>query len=451
MKKVVFLTIAALFMFGCTKTSEYYVEKAETLTDVKSGCRSLTEINEIALKAAMNFMADGTKSNKVVKIASIIPYNDALTKSSDDPQCYVVDYENSGFSIIGAKKNMPEVLDADQPLEQGAAQAKLEHQEFGYCTEFILRLPPEDKLGGKKTFIESRFKAILNAHGNSIVEVRDEDLVKVHIHTMVPGNIISFAQQYGEFVKLKIENMSEQHSELIEENTKEEPKPEVKEKKKYGLISVCAGKGIEEIFKSQRVDYLVSGGQTMNPATEDFVKAIKEVNAENVFIFPNNSNIIMAATQAKDVVEGVNVIVIPTKTIPQGIVASMMFNPIVEAEENEAEMNEALANVKTGQVTYSIKDTSVDGVEVKKDEFMSIVEKKIISCNPSKVEAAKKVVEGMVDAFSSIITVLVGEDVTKEEKEELSEALNASYAEDGIEIEVKDGLQPVYSFIISVE
>ena len=184
---------------------------------------------------------------------------------------------------------------------------------------------------------------------------------------------------------------------------------------------------------------------------EDFVKAVKEVNAENVFIFPNNSNIIMAATQAKDVVEGVNVIVIPTKTIPQGIVASMMFNPIVEAEENEAEMNEALANVKTGQVTYSIKDTSVDGVEVKKDEFMSIVEKKIISCNPSKVEAAKKVVEGMVDAFSSIITVLVGEAVTKEEKEELSEALNASYAEDGIEIEVKDGLQPVYSFIISVE
>ncbi|MDD6226633.1 MAG: DAK2 domain-containing protein [Bacilli bacterium] len=450
------LELADAFMVGREVAYKAVMRPVEgtILTVIRESATALADYvkSDMSITDAMDYLYKEAKAS-LKRTPDLLPVlkEVGVVDSGGAGLCKILEGFLKALKNEIVEKNMPEVLDADQPLEQGAAQAKLEHQEFGYCTEFILRLPPEDKLGGKKTFIESRFKAILNAHGNSIVEVRDEDLVKVHIHTMVPGNIISFAQQYGEFVKLKIENMSEQHSELIEENTKEEPKLEVKEKKKYGLISVCAGKGIEEIFKSQRVDYLVSGGQTMNPATEDFVKAIKEVNAENVFIFPNNSNIIMAATQAKDVVEGVNVIVIPTKTIPQGIVASMMFNPIVEAEENEAEMNEALANVKTGQVTYSIKDTSVDGVEVKKDEFMSIVEKKIISCNPSKVEAAKKVVEGMVDAFSSIITVLVGEDVTKEEKEELSAALNASYAEDGIEIEVKDGLQPVYSFIISVE
>ena len=450
------LELADAFMVGREVAYKAVMRPVEgtILTVIRESATALADYvkSDMSITDAMDYLYKEAKAS-LKRTPDLLPVlkEVGVVDSGGAGLCKILEGFLKALKNEIVEKNMPEVLDADQPLEQGAAQAKLEHQEFGYCTEFILRLPPEDKLGGKKTFIESRFKAILNAHGNSIVEVRDEDLVKVHIHTMVPGNIISFAQQYGEFVKLKIENMSEQHSELIEENTKEDSKPEVKEKKKYGLISVCAGKGIEEIFKSQRVDYLVSGGQTMNPATEDFVKAIKEVNAENVFIFPNNSNIIMAATQAKDVVEGVNVIVIPTKTIPQGIVASMMFNPIVEAEENEAEMNEALANVKTGQVTYSIKDTSVDGVEVKKDEFMSIVEKKIISCNPSKVEAAKKVVEGMVDAFSSIITVLVGEDVTKEEKEELSAALNASYAEDGIEIEVKDGLQPVYSFIISVE
>lgn len=435
------------------------------------------------VKDSSNALADKVKDGMTITKCLEIVYEEAKESLKRTPSLLpvlkevgVVDSGGAGYckvieGFVKAlhneiiEKNMPEVLDVQpqtQMMEPHSAQAKLEHKEFGYCTEFIVRLPEEDKLGNKKAFNEQRFKSILNAHGNSIVEVRDEDLVKVHIHTLHPGNILSFAQQYGEFVKIKVENMSEQHNEIlrqemegtakaaptVEEVTDE--KPAEKEWKEYALIATCAGKGIEEIFKEQRVDYLVSGGQTMNPSTEDFVKAINEVHAKKVFILPNNSNIIMAASQAQDCVEDVEVHVIPTKTIPQGIVASMMFNPEADAETNVNEMTEAMNNVKTGQVTFAIKDTSVDGVEIKKDEFMSICEKQIKACSKTKVEAGIKCVEEMVDDESSLITVIVGEDVTPEEKEELVNAIKEKHG-DMCDIDVKDGLQPVYSFIISVE
>jgi len=375
------------------------------------------------------------------------------------------------------QKEQPDVLESNQESsitsQTGTAQAKLEHQEFGYCTEFILRLPKAKD--AKRPFVENRFASVLNAHGNSIVEVKDGDLVKVHIHTKFPGNILSFAQQYGEFVKIKIENMTEQHSEILEEienkpitkteadettkdlhqtneSIKEEKKAEIKPavKQKYGLIACCSGSGIEEIFRSQRIDYIVAGGQTMNPSTEDFVKAIQSLNAENIFIFPNNGNIIMAANQAAQVTTDCHVYVIPSKTIPQGIVSSMMFNPEVEPKENKEEMNNAISSVKTGQVTFAIRDSSVDGVEVKKDQFIGINEKKIDLCVPTKIEAVEKLIEKMVDDMSSVITVLVGQDVTPEEKKAVSDYIEEKYAED-IDIDIKDGLQPVYSFIVGVE
>lgn len=235
-----------------------------------------------------------------------------------------------------------------------------------------------------KSICWKRFVAVLNSHGNSIVEVRDNDLVKVHIHTLNPGNILSYAQQFGEFVKIKVENMSEQHSELLkEENNK---RVEEKPLKEFGLISVGVGQGIVDMFKDLRVDYVVSGGQTMNPSTEDFVEAIKEVHAKNIIILPNNSNIVMAASQACDVVSGgeTKAVVIPSKTIPQGLVAAMMFNPEVDMEVNINEMTEALSTVKTGQVTFSIKDTTVDGVQVYKDQFMGIFDKEIVCCQKIK-------------------------------------------------------------------
>ena len=448
----------------------------------------LTVVRESA--AALSSEAkDGMPIDKAIEIfyseaqASLVRTPDLLPVLKE---VGVVDSGGAGFCKIIegfllalknkiVQKNMADVVEVSEPSPEGLktggnVQSKLEHQEFGYCTEFILRLPKagNEEQAGKRSFNELRFKSVLNAHGNSIVEVKDDDLIKVHIHTKFPGNILSFAQQYGEFMKIKVENMTEQHTELLNEDQKEEkvvahqeakPVEETKssgeakpgqEHKKYALIACCSGKGIEEIFRSQRIDQIVSGGQTMNPSTEDFVKAIKACNADNVFIFPNNGNIIMAATQAAEVTTDCRVCVIPSKTIPQGIVSSMMFNPEVEFEDNKSDMEGALDSVKTGQVTFAIRDSSVDGIEVKKGEYMGIMEKKIVVSLPDKITAAQKLLKNMVDEMSSIITVIVGADVTEDEKQAFTDFISAKYGAD-IDIDIKDGGQPVYSFIIGVE
>ena len=342
------------------------------------------------------------------------------------------------------EKNMATVTEN----ETQAAGAEMEGKEFGYCTEFLLRVPENPSEAGKKPFVEKRFSSVLSSHGNSIVIVRDEDIVKVHVHTLIPGYLLNYAQQFGEFVKIKIENMSEQHTELA--NSGKAPENKKQEQKEYGIIAVAAGKGVEELFKEYRVDYVVTGGQTMNPSTDDFIKAIKQVNAKKVFILPNNSNIIMAANQACEVCdEGVEARVIPTKTIPQGLTACMMFNPEEDFDANTSEMTASLESVKSGQVTFAIKDTSIDGVEIKKDEFIGISNKTILCSNPDKVQATIETIESMIDDYSSIVTILVGEDVTKEEVDKLSSYLTDKYQD--IEFDIKTGNQPVYSFIIGVE
>jgi len=337
------------------------------------------------------------------------------------------------------------VQQKEEPKVNVSAQSMIENEEFGYCTEFIMQLSPEKE--GKKNFVSSRFKTVLENHGNSIVVVQDDDIVKVHIHTMKPGNIFNYAQQFGEFVTLKVENMQLQHSNLTEkEETKVE---EVKqEKKKYGIISVSVGEGVNQMFKDLRVDEIVSGGQTMNPSTEDFVEAINRLNAENVFILPNNSNIVMAANQASEVVEGVNCKVIPTKTIPQGMVACMMFNPYCEVDENFEQMCEAMQGIKTGQVTFAIKDTNINGIEIKENHFMGLDGKNIITCKEDKVEATITLLDSMLDDSSEIVTLIAGEDAKEHETKKIVEYLNDKYP---VEVDVKMGMQPVYSYIIGVE
>ena len=335
----------------------------------------------------------------------------------------------------------------DTPSVNVSAQSKIENEEFGYCTEFIMQLSPEKE--GKKNFVSSRFKSVLENHGNSIVVVQDDDIVKVHIHTMKPGNIFNYAQQFGEFVTLKVENMQLQHSNLSEKDKESVAAEDVpQEKKKYGIISVSVGEGLNEMFKELRVDEIVSGGQTMNPSTEDFVEAINRINAENVFILPNNSNIVMAATQASQVVEGVNCKVIPTKTIPQGMVACMMFNPYGEVEENFEQMSEAIGSIKTGQVTFAIKDTNINGVEIKENYFMGLNGKNIITCKEDKVDATITLLETMIDEDSEIVTLIAGEDATEDETKKIVDYLNDKYP---VEVDVKLGMQPVYSYIIGVE
>ena len=337
------------------------------------------------------------------------------------------------------------IQQAEVQTPQISAQSKIENEEFGYCTEFIMQLSPEKE--GKKNFVSSRFKSVLENHGNSIVVVQDDDIVKVHIHTMKPGNIFNYAQQFGEFVTLKVENMQLQHSNLSEKETTETT-TETKEKKKYGIISVSVGEGLNQMFKELRVDEIVSGGQTMNPSTEDFVEAINRINAENVFILPNNSNIVMAATQASQVVEGVNCKVIPTKTIPQGMVACMMFNPYGDIEENFEQMCEAIGGIKTGQVTFAIKDTNINGIEIKENHFMGLNGKNIVTCKEDKVDATITLLETMIDEDSEIVTLIAGEDAKEDETKKIVDYLSEKYP---VEVDVKLGMQPVYSYIIGVE
>ena len=356
-----------------------------------------------------------------------------------------------GFqSAINGKvveRNMATVTEEPQQM----AAANVEGEEYGYCTEFIMRLPEEPISAGKKVFSEKRFQTFLTSHGNSIVVVRDEDLVKVHVHTLNPGNVLVYAQQLGEFVKLKIENMSEQHTHLQEENKDPLKQPkEVKDLTEYALISVSVGDGIEEMFKDINVTEIVSGGQTMNPSTEDFIEAIKRCNAKKIFILPNNSNIIMAASQACEVSpNGVECRVIPTKTIPQGLTACMMFNPEASFDDNEEEMKEAMSNVKSGQVTFAIRDTVIDDVEVKKDNFIALFGKKIVSCDSDKIQVTMNMLEEMIDESSSIITLICGEDASEEEVEKLTEMIQDKY--DEVDLDVRRGNQPVYSFIVGVE
>lgn len=352
---------------------------------------------------------------------------------------------NSAIHGKVVEKSMATVTE-DQPQQK--AGSKIEGDEFGYCTEFILRLPENPTMAGKKFFVEKRFTSVLASHGNSLVVVRDDDIVKVHVHTLMPGNILVYAQQFGEFVKLKIENMSEQHTKLQEEN--KDPLNSKKEMKEYALISVSVGEGVNKMFEELHVDQIVSGGQTMNPSTEDFVEAIKKCNAKKIFIFPNNSNIIMAASQACDVApEGVECKVIPTKTIPQGLTGCMMFNPEADFEENEEEMNEAIKNVKSGQVTFAIRDTVIDDVEVKKDQFIALFGKKIVSCDSNKLTVTMKMLDEMIDETSSIITLICGEDASEEEVEELTQMIQEKF--DEVDLDVRRGNQPVYSFIIGVD
>lgn len=323
-----------------------------------------------------------------------------------------------------------------------SAQTKIEggEEEFGFCTEFILHLTPT----GIKHFSEEDFKNELATIGNSIVCVQDDDLVKVHVHTLEPQTAIKMGKRRGRFMKLKIENMQEQHDNILEKEEEEV----VAEHKKYAIITVAPGKGIDAMFKELRADIVVGGGQTMNPSTEDFVSAIGKVNADHIIILPNNSNIVLAANQACQVCEDKDIHVLPTKTIPQGLSACIMFNPEVDIEDNLAEMQEAIDHVKSGEVTYAIKDTTYEGLEIKKDEYMGIFGKAIVVSDPDMMASTKALLDKMLDEDSELVTLIYGDTATLEQAEEIAE-----YIEDtsDAEVEIHEGNQPVYFFIIGVE
>ena len=360
----------------------------------------------------------------------------------------VVDSGGAGLvtifeGFVSALKGV--VIEKEEAKEsKEVAGAALESEEYGYCTEFIIRLSES----AQRTFEEETLRDSLARIGNSIVCVRDDDIVKVHVHTLTPGDALNMGLRYGSFAKLKVENMQEQHEEIMMNASVEKEVKEEKPRQKYAIITVAAGDGLKDMFKELRADYVISGGQTMNPSTEDFVEAIHQLNAEHIIILPNNSNIVMAAQQAALVCEDQNIEVIPTKSIPQGLSACIMFNPDVDFETNLSEMKEAVSMVKTGQVTYAIKDTTFESMEIKSGDYMGILEKDIIVSLQDKMETTRQLLDRMLDDESEIVTLIYGEDINEEEAEEV-----AAYIEDkfDVEVEVNNGMQPVYSFIIGVE
>ena len=320
--------------------------------------------------------------------------------------------------------------------------------KFGYCTEFIIMT--------EKTFTdkdERDFKAYLESIGDSIVCVADDEIVKIHVHTNDPGLAIQKALTYGQLTKMKIDNMREEHEEKLireaEKVAKQEKEKAKAEQKEFGFIAVSIGEGLNEIFRELGVDYIIEGGQTMNPSTDDMLNAIDEVNAKHVYIFPNNKNITLAANQAKSLVKDKEVIVIPTKTVPQGITAIINFVPDMSAEENEEAMLEAIQYVKTGQVTYAVRDTRIDDKEIHKDDIMGIGDSGILSVGKDIAETTKEMLAELVDDESGMISIYYGADVSEEDAKKLTAEIEELYPD--VDVDTHLGGQPIYYYVIAVE
>ena len=312
----------------------------------------------------------------------------------------------------------------------------------GFCTEFTVRLDKE-----KKDFNEDKFREDMSKFGDSLLVISDSEYVKIHVHTETPGDVFNYGQQYGELIKIKSDNMREQHREVLrKQEAKQASTP--KEIKEQAMISISMGAGLSKVLTSMGVDYIVEGGQTMNPSTEDIMKAIKEVNAKNIFIFPNNKNIQLAAKQAAELAEE-NVFVVESKTAPQGLAAVMVYNPQAAAEENFANMQEVLSTVSTLEVTHAVRDTNIEGVEIKKDEFMGIRDGKIVVSNLSLNTVLEELLEKSLDEDSEIVTLYLGEESTEEYTDFLEQLIEEKYPD--VEVELIESGQPVYPYIIGVE
>lgn len=383
--------------------------------------------------------------------------------------------DSGGAGLIQILEGMAMALDGkfvSEKTVEGAMHTvgtkfinKVENAEFGYCTEFVLQLS-KDK--NTEDFEETIIANLLDPIGNSMVVVKDEDIVKVHIHTLKPGDVLNIGQQFGEFVHLKIENMTIQHNESaevkqaiqhVEEgqcecgevHVKPVKKPEVR--KKYAIVSVASGKGLINAFKDMGADYVVSGGQSMNPSTEDFIRGFDMLNAEHIFVFPNNSNIILAAAQSAKIYQESQVHVVETRTLAQGFAALTMLDLNGEPDEIIKNLQPTIDNVTTGEITYSIRDTTIDGLSIKKDDFIGIRYnkdgKKIVSCNRKRYETVKSLLKDSVTEEKEIITIIYGADVTQKEVNDIVRHIEKNYS--NLEVDTIEGNQEVYSYILAIE
>lgn len=314
--------------------------------------------------------------------------------------------------------------------------------KFGYCTEFMVKFEE-----GKKEFNEAAFRTDLSEYGDSLLVISDDEIAKIHIHSEEPGKVLTYGQNYGSLISMKIENMRQQHIDIVGEGF-QKAQPAAPSSHPYAVVTVAMGEGIAELLRSIGASYVIEGGQTMNPSTEDIVNAIRSINAERVLILPNNKNIIMAAEQAAELLD-IEAAVVPTKDVPQGMSALLAFNPEASVQENLQLMENASKQVKSGSVTFAVRDTSIDGIEIKKDDFMGISEGKIVISDSSLEQVAEELVKKLIDEDAEIVTILYGDDTTEEAAESLG-AFIESLNED-VEVEIHNGKQPLYPYIISVE
>lgn len=337
---------------------------------------------------------------------------------------------------------MSEMINAEHH-KSVAGHVATEDIKFGYCTEIMVAL----KQGPTyvKDFDYDEFRNYLNNLGDSLLVVNDDEIVKVHVHTEDPGLVMQEGLKYGSLVKVKVDNMRNQHEAQVE---KEERQAKPVEEKEYAIIAVVAGEGLADIFKAQGVDYIISGGQTMNPSTEDFVKAVEELNARNIIILPNNKNILMAAQSAAEVIEQ-PAAVVETKTIPQGLTSLLAFDESKSIEENYERMSASLGDVVSGSVTTAVRDTTIDGLEIHENDNLGMVDGKIVVSNPDMMETLEETFAHMLDEDSEIVTIYVGEDGSEELANELAQALAEKYED--VEVEIHQGGQPVYPYLFSVE
>lgn len=315
--------------------------------------------------------------------------------------------------------------------------------EFGYCTEMMVRFGKD-----KKAFDEQQFRNDMSAFGDSLLVINDDEIVKVHVHTEKPGDVFNYGQQYGELIKLKVENMREQHREFVKKEESNSSNNTASHEVETAVITISMGDGISELFKSMGATHVISGGQTMNPSTEDIVKVIEQSKCKRAIILPNNKNIMMASEQAASIVDA-EAVVVPSKSIPQGIAALFNYDEADSLSDNKARMNETLSVVSSGAITYAVRDTKIDGIEIKKDEFMGLIEDKIVTSNPVLIDAAQSLLDTMIAEDSEIVTLIVGAEANQSETDAIVSWVEANYED--VELDVHQGDQPVYPYLFSVE
>lgn len=445
-------SFAAAFQSGVDTAYKAVMKPVEgtILTVAREAAAKAVEIaeNETDIIKVMEALVEEAK-NSLNRTPELLPVLKEVGVVDSGGQGLLFVYEGFLACLKGealpekSTTNIDELISAEHHRAQDFMST--EDIVYGYCTEIMVHLEKE-----KAPFNEADFREELNVMGDSLLVVSDDEIAKVHIHTETPGAVLNAGQKYGSLIKIKVDNMREQHSAIVNEEATPSTKSTADrlEKHPYAVVTVAMGEGIANLLRSIGASYVIEGGQTMNPSTEDIVKAVEKIGAEKVLILPNNKNIIMAAEQAAELL-GIEAAVVPTKTIPQGMAAILAFNPEATVEENRNGMTTAFAHVKTGQVTYAVRDTSIDGVEIHKDDYMALAEGKIILSTPNLMDASQKVLTSLIDEDSEIITIIFGEDTSKEQADELVEFVEENYPD--VEVEVVDGKQSLYPFIFSIE